>query len=425
MTPPIRRLLVNAYAAYPGEGSESGVGWEIGRRLGRHFAEVVILHGTQRHLPVTAADAIATACVQGGCPPQVRWVAVDEPRLYDWARRCSGSGFHGFYYAGYRLWQRRALQVAQELHAQQPFDAVHQLNMIGFREPGFLWRMGIPFSWGPIGGASDIPWSFILRYGWHDRLHYGMRNLLNRRDRAWGGRARAAARCAGRVLCVGADELALVRSWSADGTHCPEVGLTPTVTRHAASPPRDRGALRLGWCAMQIGRKGLDLALRTCAALPATIPWDLDVLGEAVQGDRYRCLAQTLGIAQHVHWHCHLSRGDAQQLMAGWDAFVFPTQQEGTSSVLLEAIAAGVPVITHDICGAALVLAGSEGLVPLIAPAESVRRMSTLLQRIWDEPGLWERIRAHQERLLPDLGWDEVARRIAEHIVAPRPVASP
>lgn len=36
------------------------------------------------------------------------------------------------------------------------FDIIHYLNPIGYREPGYLWKLGLPYIWGPIGGANSL-----------------------------------------------------------------------------------------------------------------------------------------------------------------------------------------------------------------------------------------------------------------------------
>jgi len=33
--------------------------------------------------------------------------------------------------------------------------------MVGFREPGYLWQLNIPFVWGPIGGMGYFPTRFL------------------------------------------------------------------------------------------------------------------------------------------------------------------------------------------------------------------------------------------------------------------------
>ena len=42
---------------------------------------------------------------------------------------------------------------------------LHQLNMIGFREPGYLWKLSketdIPFVWGPVDAKDKFPVAYL------------------------------------------------------------------------------------------------------------------------------------------------------------------------------------------------------------------------------------------------------------------------
>ena len=37
--------------------------------------------------------------------------------------------------------------------------------MVGYREPGYLWKIEKPFVWGPIGGLENSPWRFLPSLG--------------------------------------------------------------------------------------------------------------------------------------------------------------------------------------------------------------------------------------------------------------------
>src|SRR4029079_18301007 len=64
-------------------------------------------------------------------------------------------------YIVYRRWLRRAFGVAKRLHAEIGFDIAHHVTFNGYREPSYLYRLGIPFVWGPVGGAQNYPWRFL------------------------------------------------------------------------------------------------------------------------------------------------------------------------------------------------------------------------------------------------------------------------
>ena len=60
---------------------------------------------------------------------------------------------------------------------------LHQLNMIGFREPGYLWKLsqenGVPFVWGPIGGQKQFPTAYLQGAGLKMKVFNRLKNFLN------------------------------------------------------------------------------------------------------------------------------------------------------------------------------------------------------------------------------------------------------
>jgi hypothetical protein len=74
------------------------------------------------------------------------------------------------YYRTLREWERRAFTLAQEITRAEEFDLVHHLTMQGYREPGFLWQLPLPFVWGPAGGHAQMPWRYFSMLGWRGVL---------------------------------------------------------------------------------------------------------------------------------------------------------------------------------------------------------------------------------------------------------------
>ena len=75
-------------------------------------------------------------------------------------------------------------------------------------------------------------------------------------------------------------------------------------------------------------------------------------------------------------------RSDARRLLAALDLFVLPSDSEGTSVALLEAMAAGVPVVATAVGGTPSVLgkSGAGLLVPAGDTAALVQAMATMLR---------------------------------------------
>ena len=108
-------------------------------------------------------------------------------------------------------------------------------------------------------------------------------------------------------------------------------------------------------------RKGLETAIR---ALPPEA--HLIVVGKDKETSRFQKIAIETGAnsAQSQRVHFVGPQKDVRLYYGAADAFVFPTIYEPFGSVVLEAMACGLPVITTDRCGAGeIITQGVDGFV--------------------------------------------------------------
>lgn len=155
--------------------------------------------------------------------------------------------------------------------------------------------------------------------------------------------------------------------------------LPPMVPAPAPPEPTTRTALRaqLGVpgeapVALFVGSnfacKGLDRAIAALAALPRR-PGPAAAQLVVVGADRarpFQRLARQLHIGDRVHFLG--ARDDVPRLMQGADLLLHPARRETAGLVLLEALAAGLPVLATDACGYAPHVASSGGGRVLRAP---------------------------------------------------------
>jgi glycosyltransferase involved in cell wall biosynthesis len=375
------KVLVSAYACHPEQGSEPGVGWNWLKEIARHH-DVWLLTEAQRFAPATAS-AIQT-------DPQLRDAVKvigipRERRAERWLKALA-------YYHTYEKWQRAALARARELHRQVGFDVVHQLNMIGYREPGFLGSLDVPFVWGPIGGFAQMPWRYLRAMGTSGAVSLGLRNVANEMQMRLSQRVRTAMQASDVLIAAtSVDRVAIAKLYGRQAPVVHETGTSPEsepiVRTIAQGEP-----LRVLWCGRMVPSKAVGVAVRAVARASRTIPIEFHLCGDGPQQPFARALAQQLGIDGLCHFHGQVPRVAVIDRMRSSHVLLFPSLKEATSATVPEALATGLPVLCHDTCGHGDIVTEEVGVgVPVTDPPRSVEAFAEALVSLSREP---ERLRA-------------------------------
>jgi glycosyltransferase involved in cell wall biosynthesis len=147
-----------------------------------------------------------------------------------------------------------------------------------------------------------------------------------------------------------------------------------------ATPPRPDGVRHLVCVARLTEQKGHDVLLRALPAVRAAAgPIVLTLLGEGPQRASLQSLAASLGVTEAVRFGGVVP--DVIPYLAGASAFVLPSRYEGIPLALLEAMAAGVPVVASAVVGNRdVVRDGVDGiLVPPEDPDALARGLVSIL----------------------------------------------
>jgi UDP-glucose:(heptosyl)LPS alpha-1,3-glucosyltransferase len=140
--------------------------------------------------------------------------------------------------------------------------------------------------------------------------------------------------------------------------------------------------------------KGLDRALRALAALPEYLrkKTRLFVIGEGKPGP-FEKLAKRLKVAGQLNFLG--GRNDVPQFMVSADLLLHPAYSENTGTVLLEAMAAGLPVLATDVCGYASHISAAESGLLISSPYQQQSFDNLLLEmllssrrEIWKRNGI-------------------------------------
>lgn len=130
----------------------------------------------------------------------------------------------------------------------------------------------------------------------------------------------------------------------------------------------------IGWVGRLSGEKGPEVALHALASLRG-IEWTAVFLGDGPERSSLQGLAGQLGIGDRVRWFGAVS--EAGSCFTAFDAFLLSSHTEGTPIVLLEAMAAGVPVVATAVGGVPDVL--GQGTAGWLVPAGDVPALGAAL----------------------------------------------
>jgi len=95
-------------------------------------------------------------------------------------------------------------------------------------------------------------------------------------------------------------------------------------------------------------RKGVDVLLEALSKLPRDLPWICRIAGNG-EVDRFSELRDQLGLGKQVLFEGWLSEEQGRDLLTRSDLFVLPSRQENQPLAILEAMAAGLPVVSTRI----------------------------------------------------------------------------
>jgi glycosyltransferase involved in cell wall biosynthesis len=409
------RILLSCYYFSPYRGGEAAVGWQYATGLAKLGHEVTVLYGDLAGSMPMKAD-VERYARETGLPANLMAVHVPpEPAARFIHQLHAKPGMFFLYYPAYRLWQKANLREASRLHATKSFDLAHHLTIIGYREPGYLWKLGIPFFWGPINGAAALPWGFVAGLGWKGRYQHTLRNALNWLQMRLPSRSRKAAAGAAKIWAVTEEDRKMVEDiWGFQADTMIETGAQPSA--NATLRKRDVGEpLQLIWCGILEARKSLHLVLHALYQLPKDVECELHVIGEGAERGRWQQLAETLGIVEQVIWHGRVPHAEAQRLMARGHILIHSAVKEGTPHVVLEAMAQGMPVICHDACGMGVAVDENSGIkVPLHDPATSVAGFRNAILRLCNEPDLLSKLSQGALDRATQLTWDNKVKQVAD-----------
>lgn len=397
-------ILINAYACSPNMGSEPGMAWNWCVNLAKHCELHIITEGEFRD----KIEQMLPTLPQGKNMHFYYNPVSEEIR-----RMCWNQGDWRFY-KYYREWQWKTYLTAKEICQRTHIDILHQLNMIGFREPGYLWKIeNKPFIWGPVDAKEKFPVAYLQGAPLKAQLFIRLKNFLTGLQLRYAGRVHQAARRASFIVSASSEsQRSFQKYFSITSPLINETGCYPHSTEWTPTPTR-KETFDLLWVGKMDFRKQLSLAIQTLAKLnQPNIRLHIVGGGNALP---YQQEAEVLKVNERCIWYGAVSHEEVQRLMKEADVFFFTSVAEGTPHVVLEAIGNSLPIVCFDVCGQGDSVNEKVGIkIPLSNPQKSVDDFAKEIAYLYENPAILQQLAEGCKVRQKELSWESKALQMVE-----------
>lgn len=402
------KILLSAYACEPNRGSEPGIGWHWAIEFARMGHEVFVL--TRANNRPVIEDVLRKEPVTN-----IRFFYYDLP---NWAKfwKKGQRGVHLYYL----LWQWGAYRTAKKMHKEMAFDRVHHITFGSIRQPSFMGLLGMPFIFGPVAGGESAPRKLRRGYGLKGRLKDGLRDFSNFMV-CLDPMMHLTFSTATRIFATSRQTKALIPA-----RYRNKVGISLAIgiereLQERLSQENRRQRYDQGTKVLYVGRllywKGIHFGLQAFARLRVKTPdATLTLIGSGPDEQRLKKLARRLGISDAVTWIPWMEREEVLDEYKEHDIFLFPSLHDSGGMVVLEAMAAGLPVVCLDLGGPDVMVNESCGWKVATAgktAADVVNELAEGLIRLASDNALRKRYGKNAvERIQAQFTWEKVVKKV-------------
>lgn len=342
-----KKILISSFSFAPNHGSESELSWRFVERLKKEYRVLVCADVSYREFVSQALEE--ELLLQG--------VELKFFGFRGWRAQLASVGSLRRIY--YYLWQK-ALPgwVARDCDLTS-IDLVHHVSWATFTSPSFLWKLGKPFFFGPVGGGETFPWAFVKSFRLRTQLYELVRILrikfskfqphvkscLNHADLVWCANLETLAQC--RAITPGSD-LRLKSQVSV-----PDSSIAERVVAHEE--------FIIVTAARLIPVKRVDLIIKGFLAAQE-LRGKLVIVGDGEESASLQTLVEgTSSPHREVILKGWLEREELLKELKQASLFAFASLHDSASFAVLEAMSMGLPVVCLKFGGPAFLVGGDAG----------------------------------------------------------------
>ncbi len=382
-SPIMKKILLTAYAVNPYKGSEDGTAWNMITQIAKHHKVIAITRENNQE----AIDKYLKENELEGSE-NLEFAYFDLPY---WMRfwKKGGQGALLYFY----MWQVGIVSFISSNKLE--FDIAHNLNFHSDWTPTFLWRLGKPVVWGPVGHHHKIPDQYLApvyskKERFMDTLKWWTKLFFWNLDPFLG----IAKRKAYKILAINSSVVDMMRLKADKAVIIPAVGSEPMNQDFTKSDTQ--------FNVLSIGRfvplKGFDITVKAFAQFYKTLS-DTDkanakliLVGKGPYQKALQKMVEAEGVTEGVQFINWIERAKLKSIYESAHLFFFPSH-EGAGMVVPEALSFRVPILCFDNYGPGEFINEECGFkIPYTEYEKSINEFAKHLQLIYQDKTLQKKL---------------------------------
>lgn len=400
-----KHILVLAYQLSPTKGSEYSVAWNYVTRMSK-YNHLTVLYGVSgTHLG--DCDEMEEFAKTKGLP-NVTFVCIKPNRWTNALNWCNRHNFLNYtFYFAYQAWQKQVYKEAKNLINYEKFDLIHFVGPTGYREPGYLWKLGLPYIWGPIGGANSNNLTLTKNISSIGKLKFVFRNWANNIQLKHNRRLRQALKRTDVLLTSTSENQQIFRTiLHTNSIYLPENAIASEIklNENKFNNENDFHFIVVG---SLIPRKAVNILLEALTLVKHKEKITVDIVGDGPERQTLELFAKKHQLQGLINWHGQLPRDRAVGLFNNAHMHVITSTSEGNPTTIWEAMSYGVPTISFDHCGMHDTICERCGIrIPIHSYDQCVADLAIEIDKLLEQPERFEQLAKGTIECAHKFTWD-------------------
>jgi glycosyltransferase involved in cell wall biosynthesis len=309
---------------------------------------------------------------------------------------------YSFYFA-YKNWEKQVYNYV--LAMPYKYDIIHFLGPIGFREPGYLWKINKPYIWGPIGGTVHYKYQAIDNKKYFTISFFKFRDMISDLQLKYSNRVKKALKKADIIIAANSEEKKRLEQQTDKKIDIlPENGISDFEC--FSQNVKGENYLNL----IQIGEissgKNVKLLLDSLLLMKNKDNIRLKIIGSGKEENYLKNYVKKNNLNSIVEFFGRVNRQTVFSLLKSSDLHILTSLKEAASTVLLEAMSVGIPTLSLNHCGMGDIICEKCGILIDITTYKTIKQQIALcLDNCINNPGIINTLRTNLLICRKDVSW--------------------